>query len=981
MRDRINCLIDSITDPFSTEIRYHHRCWLRYVGAYQRMSVDEKLPYLHEVTLREAQTMFIDHAREVIFCDHEIRTLQGLLRDYKSIVGMYGLPMLGVKSSYVKELLVREFGAGIAFYVPPQRNQSEVVYDTSGGGSYIGAAISLLGISSEQLIQNVANRLRDEIRQTVKVPWPPQVSELEQEEDLSPLLVQLISLLKKTGQAKPDAKTCALASMLTYHVTGSPTITTVNLGMNLHGLTRSKELVDTFHKVGACIGYGLVRLLRDAWAVHDLQLCTDCPNEIMEDKAGVIIVDNDDFHNDTLTGANTSHRTNVMYVQRDSLEDQGPQCGDRVKDAKTLSSALKEIAAGMQKHDRYITHKRGEPPVKNRVQPSLGGIKPQRKRSVIHSLVRANSAGERPVANDQKIPSFAGFQALISAPVVKSKAYYFMTYSEPPKKAVLNDVMLKVKGAIERKHMPFAVVVGDQPVYTLLVEIRSEHPHEYSKIIPFLGPFHTHGCMIYAIYKRHKGCGIAEVLVAAGVIAEGSVDQALRGKHYRRALRCLTLMYEALMHLLLKKCPNESELDASTRAQLAVLREPNVNSQESLAAAHEKLQNDPAIDTLISKVFEEIEGSDMANFWFDFMKMVEILMMNVHAVHTCNWEEYIASLQKMMPWLIIYDQTNYGRWLPDFWATLSTLPAEQVQFLRSNFAQSMTGNPYSSIPWDLWIEMTMNKGSKMKAGWLSILRNEKQLLADTRNVNNLGRIRAALHNQVNRKQLSRKHKECAPARMCMDEQALQDLILCMREFGCFPFDPALPILRPLQSAIPAPPELIRDFQTAREDGELRLETFLEERVYTKERSLHDRVKRNSRLTFANTPISKVTGENLKLKQGEMESRALAAVVNLVDISGLLSLSEVLKYRLAEECLALFNVNGTFRKTQKSKLLQNGEQERSSFSSEMEVAKLSAPPNLEVRYVSCNESAKKRCLSSELKETVVSLTHKLFMTQH
>ena len=48
---------------------------------------------------------------------------------------------------------------------------------------------------------------------------------------------------------------------------------------------------------------------------------------------------------------------------------------------------------------------------------------------------------------------------------------------------------------------------------------------------------------------------------------------------------------------------------------------------------------------------------------------------------------------------------------------------------------------------------------------------------------------------------------------------------------------------------------------------------------------------------------------------------------------------------------------------------------------MEVAKLSAPPNLEVRYVSCNESAKKRCLSSELEETVFSLTHELFMTQH
>ena len=43
--------------------------------------------------------------------------------------------------------------------------------------------------------------------------------------------------------------------------------------------------------------------------------------------------------------------------------------------------------------------------------------------------------------------------------------------------------------------------------------------------------------------------------------------------------------------------------------------------------------------------------------------------------------------------------------------------------------------------------------------------------------------------------------------------------------------------------------------------------------------------------------------------------------------------------------------------------KTGKQERSSFSNEMEVAKLSAPPNREVRYVSCNESAKKRCLSS------------------
>ena len=73
----------------------------KYVRQYQKMPVEEKLPLMHDVTYREAQTMFIDHVCHIVFVDHEIITLQGLLREYKSIMGTYGLPNLGVKSSYV----------------------------------------------------------------------------------------------------------------------------------------------------------------------------------------------------------------------------------------------------------------------------------------------------------------------------------------------------------------------------------------------------------------------------------------------------------------------------------------------------------------------------------------------------------------------------------------------------------------------------------------------------------------------------------------------------------------------------------------------------------------------------------------------------------------------------------------------------------------------------------------------------------------
>ena len=81
------------------------------------------------------------------------------------------------------------------------------------------------------------------------------------------------------------------------------------------------------------------------------------------------------------------------------------------------------------------------------------------------------------------------------------------------------------------------------------------------------------------------------------------------------------------------------------------------------------------------------------------------------------------------------------------------------------------------------------------------------------------------------------------------------------------------------------------------------------------RKIH--IKRNSRLTFAEIPSWKVSGAALKMKQGEMESRTLASVVNLVDVSGLLSLPELMNKNL--HCS--MPMVATFRKTQKSKLLQ------------------------------------------------------------
>ena len=63
------------------------------------------------------------------------------------------------------------------------------------------------------------------------------------------------------------------------------------------------------------------------------------------------------------------------------------------------------------------------------------------------------------------------------------------------------------------------------------------------------------------------------------------------------------------------------------------------------------------------------------------------------------------------------------------------------------------------------------------------------------------------------------------------------------------------------------------------------------------------------------------GEKLKASDGEMERSVLKAVIDLVEVSQLVDLPELLEHRVVEECVALFNCDGTYRKNQRNKLIQ------------------------------------------------------------
>ena len=99
-----------------------------------------------------------------------------------------------------------------------------------------------------------------------------------------------------------------------------------------------------------------------------------------------------------------------------------------------------------------------------------------------------------------------------------------------------------------------------------------------------------------------------------------------------------------------------------------------------------------------------------------------------------------------------------------------------------------------------------------------------------------------------------------------------------------PFDHAAPTLRTLQSAISSLGKLIANLKSAYADGEAKLLKFLEERVFTKVKSLFDSVPKNKSLIFANEKKETSTSGKDKVTPVIMERVSAAAILETVQKS-------------------------------------------------------------------------------------------------
>ena len=95
------------------------------------------------------------------------------------------------------------------------------------------------------------------------------------------------------------------------------------------------------------------------------------------------------------------------------------------------------------------------------------------------------------------------------------------------------------------------MAVFDLAIYAKIQEQRWANVDSsyYNRVIVRLGEFHIIMSFLSVLGKRFGAGGLTDLWVEADIVAPGSVNAALQGRHYNRSVRAHKVVYEALSRL------------------------------------------------------------------------------------------------------------------------------------------------------------------------------------------------------------------------------------------------------------------------------------------------------------------------------------------------------------------------------------------------------------------------------------------------
>jgi hypothetical protein len=433
--------------------------------------------------------------------------------------------------------------------------------------------------------------------------------------------------------------------------------------------------------------------------------------------------------------------------------------------------------------------------------------------------------------------------------------------------------------------------------------------------------FHLLMVFMSILNKRFSDAGLKDALIQSSVVAEGSVDAALRGKSYNRGIRLYKIFYDALQRLLIPLISDR--LNAASMPQLvSKIKNYDVFSKELCQEIGTSDLYEQFLDAYINLKIRWREEHDLQSFWISYLEMVDLLLNTVYSVRSGSWDLLLECIREIIPFCFAYDHHNYARYLTNFLGDMLALkddyPEIHEQLANGNFAAQLTSNKaFSRVETDKVIEMTLNKDTKTPGGTTGFSTNIGAVKRWEVNASYRAALRNCFHEHLHYQNKASKHKDLTASRIERDEKDVQSVVNVLTDVFIPPFSEHP--LTSISTGITVPEDAAETMLTVQELGKAAMESFI-----------NDRLSDDAILSFFD-PIKKMKVPGFIVNKKKIcktrskvvaieSSKNLFSKIAIIAQKRSIDMKLLFMYPLGSVPLSLAEPDGTLKKTAKSVLL-------------------------------------------------------------
>lgn len=925
----------SAIDMCAKEACYHRSCLKVYHSKAQRclsdkVTVDEK-----KLDGMACQAICSYVATSVIG-NNRIESLVSIYKRYELICEESQEIPFGT-AYYLKSKLENHFGTRLQFSSSSKKS-GMIVYNSDLASTTLNEVFNFED-SEEGIVQKAAMILRKKLKSVESPKLPDQftMDDLIRNQVSAPALVTDFFKTLYSGPNKPvqesivrKAKSSSDDALFNVSAGCVKPLKHIAMGVTLKSLTGSKRIITLMNRLGHSINYTNVTEIETEDALSLLEKETISPTDAIQQSPMGLAFDNYDEFTYTLSGSGSLHDTNgIMYQnkaqnscsytrKRPRSESPMTPCTSNKRPRRKLVIPDVDLDEynKIPKMNKFDYENRD---VWNVLDVSDDAVRKDFLWLNCHSILKRN------------IPMWVGFNVQFQEDCLPQQEIMYMPNLNKPitSLSAVQETLRITQRCARECEQQYGIVTYDLAVAKPAVQIQTTDQPKFDDIFIMYGPFHIQMCLFKAIGKLISDSGGLEILNECGILATGSMNGVISGKHFNRCKRLHPILSLALeyhhFHKFLASYEHANKFKElisvsvtdPTKIDLDYITKNPVF--ESTLKAYQTFQNDTKSGKL----------GPTAQFWFMYIQFINHFHHFDRAIRTNNIDLFIWSLSTIIDLFFATNHVNYARWMSKYQLDLmhieQTHPGLRKILDEGAFTTRRTDKPFSRSAVDITLEQTVNRDcASQLTGISSMTDNYCARLRFMVTKSNRSRMTGVLMDMAGLQTIHDATNELKSSRVIRDNSDLNKVISHIQSScNVFENNGGTNDLFNIFSGKCTSEEVKNCLLNIPETGKNLHRDFIEECERDPDR-FEKPIHRNKLLTFSNECAKNKRSQNPKISALKCTSSLMGRLVVLATNKEI-DLQHILTYPLTPVPLTMCNADGVMAKTDKSTLFRKLEE--------------------------------------------------------